>query len=69
MSELWTIDELAKYLKLSKRSCYELTKERVRVRQRHPVPLVRINGHTRFVSTEIQKWIERLKEESYEAQI
>jgi excisionase family DNA binding protein len=65
MCELLTIDELAKYLKLSKRSCYELTKERVRARQRVPVPMIRINGHARFVKSDLEKWIEQLKEESY----
>lgn len=64
MSELLTIDELAKFLKLSKRSCYELTRERVRARQQHPVPLIRINGHARFVKADVENWIQKLREEA-----
>jgi predicted DNA-binding transcriptional regulator AlpA len=63
MSELLTIDDLAKYLKLSKRSCYELTKARTRARQKHPVPLIRINGHARFVKADVENWIQKLREE------
>jgi len=63
MSELLTIDELAKFLKLSKRSCYELTRERVRARQSVPVPMIRINGHARFVKSDVEAWIQKLREE------
>jgi hypothetical protein len=64
MPELLTIEDLAKFLKLTKRSAYELTKARTRARQIHPVPMIRINSHPRFVRAEVEKWILKLQEEA-----
>jgi predicted DNA-binding transcriptional regulator AlpA len=63
MSELLTIDDLAPILKLSKRSLYELTRARVRAKQKHPLPMIRINGNVRFVRADVERWIEQLKQE------
>ena len=64
MPELLTIDDLAKLLKLSKRSAYELTKERVRARMSTPIPFIKINGNTRFVRADVETWIQKLREEA-----
>jgi predicted DNA-binding transcriptional regulator AlpA len=63
MSELLTLDDLAKMLKLSKTSAYNLTRARTRARMKHPVPMLRINGHSRFVSTDVEAWLKQLREE------
>ena len=63
MSELLTFEELADWLKLSKRSCYELTNARVRARQRFPLPFIKINGNTRFVRADVEAWLQKLREE------
>jgi len=62
--ELLTISDLAAWLKLSKRSVYELTKQRTRARQSHPIPMIRINGHPRFVRSQVEAWILKLQEEA-----
>jgi excisionase family DNA binding protein len=62
MSEILTIDELAAWLKMSKRQVYELTRARTRETTAHPIPVLRINGNTRFRKTDIEQWLNRLSQ-------
>lgn len=63
MSDILTVDEVASWLKLSKRAIYELTSERGRERMKsNPLPVLRIGTTIRFVQKDVQAWIERQKE-------
>jgi excisionase family DNA binding protein len=62
MSELLTIDELSELLKMSRRQVYELTRVRTREKMTIPLPLIRINGNTRFLRSEVEKWLKKLAE-------
>jgi predicted DNA-binding transcriptional regulator AlpA len=63
MTELLTLSDLAKLLKLSKTSAYNLTRARTRARMRSPIPMLRINGHSRFLSSDVEAWLQKLREE------
>lgn len=63
-SELMTVNELAAFLKMSKRSIYELTRKRVRDTQDNPMPLMRINGNLRVRRQDIEIWLESLVEKT-----
>jgi excisionase family DNA binding protein len=57
-----TIDEVASLLRVSRRSVYEMTSERGRVRmKRNPLPVLRINSTIRFVREDVLAWINRQK--------
>lgn len=64
MSEILTIDELSAWLKVSKRSVYELVSSRGRARMKHPLPVLRIGSTIRFVREDVQAWINQLKEKA-----
>jgi excisionase family DNA binding protein len=59
--EILTVDELAAWLKMSKRAVYELTSERGRARMKHPLPVLRINSAIRFVKSDVEEWLEKLR--------
>jgi excisionase family DNA binding protein len=59
--EILTIDEVAAWLRISKRAVYEMTSERGRARMKHhPLPVLRINSSIRFVKSDVAQWIEKL---------
>jgi excisionase family DNA binding protein len=60
--EILTIDELAALLKLKRSSVYELTRERSRKRQDHPLPFIRVAGHLRFLKSDIEAWVDKLRD-------
>jgi excisionase family DNA binding protein len=62
MSEILTIDELSAWLKVSKRSVYELVSARGRARMKFPLPVLRIGSTIRFVRSDVESWINKLKE-------
>lgn len=66
--ELLTIDDLAKLLKLSKRSVYEMTRARTRARMlergEKVLPMVRLNSHTRFLRSAVNKWVQESQVEA-----
>jgi excisionase family DNA binding protein len=65
MSTILTIDELAAWLRISKRAVYEMTSERGRARmEENPLPVFRIGGAIRFVKEDIQGWIDRERKEA-----
>jgi hypothetical protein len=63
MTEILTIDELSSWLKMTKRQVYELTRGRTRARQDHPLPMLRINGNTRFRRHDVESWLDTLAKE------
>lgn len=65
MSTILTIDELAAWLRISKRAVYELTSERGRARtEENPLPVLRIGGAIRFVKEDVQAWLDRARKEA-----
>jgi excisionase family DNA binding protein len=63
MSDILTIDELAAWLRISRRSVYELTSERGRSTSKHPLPIFRIGKSLRFIRADVQTWIDRNRTE------
>lgn len=62
MPEILTIDEVASFLRVSKRSIYEYTSERGRERMKHnPFPVLRIGDRVLFVREDVLAWIGRQK--------
>jgi excisionase family DNA binding protein len=62
MSEILTIDELAAWLRISRRSVYELTSERGRSTSKHPLPTFRLGKSLRFIRADVQAWIDKTKQ-------
>jgi len=54
--EIFTIDELARYLKLSKSTVYKLSQE-------GKIPGQKVGRHWRFRKASIDRWLEREGEE------
>jgi excisionase family DNA binding protein len=64
VADILTIPQLAKRLRVSARKIYELTRERNRKNQKHPLPLVRIGRCVRFQDHAITAWLATLERES-----
>jgi len=58
--EILTIDEVAAWLRISKRAVYEMTSARGRARLKHPLPVLRINSSIRFLKRDVEEWIKKL---------
>lgn len=61
MSEVMTVRELAKFLKMSRRQIYSMTETRTRTgsMSSNPLPCARVNGNLRFRRVDIDQWLER----------
>ena len=60
-TQILTIDELAAFLKLTRRSVYNMTRARGQARmQPNPLPILKINGNVRFRKSDIEAWLARL---------
>ncbi len=66
MAELLTKPELAELLKMTKRQIDTLCESRTRKKQPQSVrlPVIKINGNVRFDRSDVDAWIERLKEDT-----
>ncbi len=51
-SEIWTITEVAEYLKVAERTLYRLVAAK-------KIPAFKVGGTWRFSKTEIEQWIKR----------
>lgn len=62
--ELWTKEELADFLKMSKRQIDTLCETRTRAKQRpeHRLPVLKINGNVRFARPAVERWLQTLQE-------
>jgi predicted DNA-binding transcriptional regulator AlpA len=61
-SEILTVEDLAKWLKVSKRSVYEMTCERGQQRHEIPLPILRLPVGLRFRRSDIEAWLTRCSE-------
>ena len=52
IGEIFTLDEVAKYLKVGKRTIYRLVAEK-------KIPAFKVGGAWRFTRTDIEHWIEQ----------
>jgi excisionase family DNA binding protein len=64
VDEIWTVEELARYLKMNRRQIYSMTEKRTRAKHKHPLPVIRINGNLRFSKTAVMEWLVKLQEGS-----
>lgn len=62
MGEILTVKELAAFLKMSTRQIYSMTETRTRVKQKHPLPIMRVNGNLRFSRSAVEAWLQQLQE-------
>jgi predicted DNA-binding transcriptional regulator AlpA len=62
--DILTIEQLAALLSMNKRQIYALTSARTRARMEKPIPMIRINGNTRFLLSSVQQWLEQLSKEN-----
>ena len=63
--EIWTVAETAKYLKLSPRQVWELTRRRSQARSEHPIPFIRIHSKClRFRKTNVLQWLVALTQKA-----
>jgi predicted DNA-binding transcriptional regulator AlpA len=59
-TQILTIDELATFLKMTRRQVYNLTRARGQARMQHPLPVLRINGNVRFRRCDVETWLAEL---------
>jgi predicted DNA-binding transcriptional regulator AlpA len=64
MSDVLTKPELAEFLKMTVRQIDSLCETRVRARQKHPLPVFKINGSVRFSRSKVEAWLQSLQEEA-----
>jgi excisionase family DNA binding protein len=62
VGEILTVDELASLLKMNRRQIYSMTETRTRSKQKHPLPILRVNGNLRFSRTAVEAWLQQLQE-------
>ena len=62
MGEILTVDELASLPKMNRRQIYSMTESRTRAKQKHPLPILRVNGNLRFSRTAVEVWLTNLQE-------
>jgi excisionase family DNA binding protein len=58
-SEILTVEDLAKWLKVSNRAVYEMTCERGQQRHEIPLPILRLPVGLRFRRSDVEQWLER----------
>jgi predicted DNA-binding transcriptional regulator AlpA len=63
--EVWTVAEVALYLKMSPRQVWELTRRRGQVRSDHPIPHIKIHRKAlRFRKSDVQHWLAKLSQKA-----
>jgi|HubBroStandDraft_1064217.scaffolds.fasta_scaffold338334_1 predicted DNA-binding transcriptional regulator AlpA len=60
--EILTIDEVAAFLRISKRHVYEMMQDRTRSGdlREHPLPFMKLGRSVRFRKSDVEAWIEKL---------
>jgi predicted DNA-binding transcriptional regulator AlpA len=58
-TEIWTVQDLAFFLKCSRRSIYELTRRRGQLVHEVPLPVLRLPCGMRFLRSDVEAWIRR----------
>lgn len=64
MGDILTKRELAELLKMTVRQIDSLCESRRRDRQRHPLPMFKINGNVRFSRPAVENWLAQLQKEA-----
>lgn len=59
VSEILTVEDLAAFLKCSRRSVYELTRRRGQNCTENPLPILRLPCGMRFLRSDVEQWIRR----------
>jgi predicted DNA-binding transcriptional regulator AlpA len=65
-TEIWTVENLAAFLKCSKRSVYELTRRRGQLHE-ISLPVLRLPCGMRFRRSDVEQWIQRCVDAAVEA--
>lgn len=62
--EILTLDELAAWLKMSKKQIYTMCETRTRTgtMKAHPLPVLKINRNLRFDKSAVVAWLAKLAE-------
>jgi excisionase family DNA binding protein len=60
--DILTIRQVARWIQVSERKIYEMTRERNRARQRVPIPVIKIGRCSRFSAEAIDRWLKDLQE-------
>ncbi len=63
-TEIWKVEDLAAFLKCSKRSVYELTRRRGQNCTENPLPVLRLPCGMRFLRSDVEQWIRRCADAS-----
>ncbi len=58
LDEILTLDDVASILKTTPSSIYGMTRERARIRHKHPLPVLRLVCGLRFRKSDIEQWLE-----------
>ncbi len=61
MEPLLNLDQAGQLLGLTRKQLYELCRNRSRVRQPHPIPVVRVGKYTRFRASSLHEWISKIE--------
>jgi len=60
-TEIWTVEECARFLKLKPSALYTLTRERGKQRAEIPLPHFKIHSKgLRFLRTDVERWVTQL---------
>jgi predicted DNA-binding transcriptional regulator AlpA len=63
--QIWTVTEVASYLKMSPRQVRELTRRRAQERSECPLPCFKIHSKClRFRKSDVQQWLEALAQKA-----
>ncbi len=61
MEPLLNLDQAGQLLGLNRKQVYELCRNRARVRQAHPIPVVRVGKYLRFRASSLNEWINKIE--------
>jgi predicted DNA-binding transcriptional regulator AlpA len=61
MEPLLNLDQAGQLLGLNRKQVYELCRTRARVRQEHPIPVVRVGKYLRFRASSLNEWITKIE--------
>jgi predicted DNA-binding transcriptional regulator AlpA len=61
MSTVLTISDLAGILKMKPSQIQTMCRARSRARMEFPIPVLKLNGNTRFLLADIEAWLQKTK--------
>jgi excisionase family DNA binding protein len=65
LPEVLTVAEAAMFLRISVSMLYDLTRQRGRVRQDIPIPVIKLGAHSlRFRKSSLEAWIAQLEQQT-----